>query len=105
VGGVSMVKVCVVVLWVGVVWCWGKICCSCLWCTSIKAAMSVMLFASAVMAKNAISMILFRGYFVLFFCFRFAWFVSFRFSSIVFMCVCFCCIVCDVLCLLVMNVT
>ena len=63
------------------------------------------LFASVVMAKNAILMILFRGYFVLSFCRRSAWFISFRFSSISLMSVRFCCIVCDVLCLLVINVT
>ena len=89
----------------GVVWCWGKICCSCLWCTSAKAAMSTKSSAPAVMAKNAIPMISFRGYFVFPFCLRSAWFVSFRFSSISLMCVRFCCIVCNVLCLLVINVT
>jgi len=72
---------------------------------SAKVAMSTMLFAPVVMVKSAIPMISFRGCFVLFFCFRSVWFVSFRFSIILFMCVCFCCIVCDVLCLLVMNVT
>jgi len=35
-----MAKACVMVSCEGMRWCWGKICCSCLWCTSIKAAMS-----------------------------------------------------------------
>ena len=89
----------------GVVWCWGKICCSCLWCTSIKVAMSTSCLRLLSWQKTLYLLFLFRGYFVFPFCFRSAWFVSFRFSSISLMCVRFCCIVCDVLCLLVMNVT
>jgi hypothetical protein len=55
--------------------------------------------------KTLYLLFLFRGYFVFLFCLRSVWFVSFRFSSISPTSVRFCCIVCNVLCLLVINVT
>ena len=69
------------VSWLGVPCCRLKYCFSSVLCSFAKRAISTQLSAFAAMAKNAIPVILFRGYLIFLFWRKSDWFIIFRSSK------------------------